>query len=244
MKLYDELASWWPLMSPPEDYVEEAAFYLRTITEALGEAPGSLLELGSGGGNNAFHMKGEREMVLVDPVAGMLEVSRSLNPDCAHVQGDMRTLRLGREFDAVFVHDAVAYMASEGDLRQAIETACLHTRPGGVALFAPDHVRETFRAGTDHGGVDGGERAMRFLEWSWDPDPSDDRCTVDYVLVLREPDGTIRLEHDRHLEGIFALERWLELLREGGFEPTVIPFDHSELEPGSYQLFLARKPGG
>ena len=32
-------------------------------------------------------------------------MSRSINPECEHVQGDMRTLRLGREFDAVFVHD-------------------------------------------------------------------------------------------------------------------------------------------
>ena len=241
MKLYEELAEWWPLMSPPGEYVEEAAFYLRALVEASERPPRTLLELGSGGGNNAFHMKAGLEVVLVDPAGGMLEVSRRLNPECEHVQGDMRTVRIGREFDIVFVHDAVAYMASEEDLRQAIETAFVHTRPGGVALFAPDHVRETFRPGTDHGGADGEHRAMRFLEWSWDPDPADDRCTVDYVLVLREADGSVRVEHDRHLEGLFERQRWLRLLREAGFAPEVVPFDHSELEAGSYELFLARR---
>ena len=64
----------------------------------------------------------------------------------------MRTVRLGRQFDAVFVQDTICYMASEADLGPALETAFLHTRPGGAALFAPDHVRETFRPSTDQGG--------------------------------------------------------------------------------------------
>ena len=33
-------------------------------------------------------------------------------------------------------HDAVAYMKTEDDLRQAIETAYVHCQPGGAALFA------------------------------------------------------------------------------------------------------------
>jgi hypothetical protein len=37
----------------------------------------------------------------------MLEVSRRLNPDCEHPPGDIRSVRLGRTFDVVFVHDAI-----------------------------------------------------------------------------------------------------------------------------------------
>jgi hypothetical protein len=40
----------------------------------------------------------------------MLEISKSLNPDCEHIVSDMRALRLNRQFDVVFVHDAVEYM--------------------------------------------------------------------------------------------------------------------------------------
>jgi trans-aconitate methyltransferase len=49
-------------------------------------------------------MKKDFEMTLVDLSPQMLEVSKRQNPDCEHVVGDMRTVRLGREFDAVFVH--------------------------------------------------------------------------------------------------------------------------------------------
>ena len=107
---------------------------------ACDRPPRTVLELGSGGGNNASHLKARFDMVLVEPSAGMRAVSRALNPECEHIDGDMRTVRLGRQFDAVFVHDAVCYMTTESDLRLAIETAFVHCRPGGVALFAPDFV--------------------------------------------------------------------------------------------------------
>ena len=154
-KLYGELASWWPLLSSPTNYAEEAAFYERTLLAACEQPARTLLELGSGGGNNASYLKQRFEMTLVDPSPGMLEVSRRLNPDCEHIEGDMRSVRLGRVFDCVFIHDAIVYMTSESDLRAAIETAFVHCRPDGAALFAPDHVRENFRPSTDHGGHDG-----------------------------------------------------------------------------------------
>lgn len=242
-KLYSDLAAWWPLMSAPEDYAEEAAFFRETLVAACGRPPRAVLELGSGGGNNASHMKSHFAMTLVDRSPGMLEVSRALNPECEHVQGDMRTVRLGREFDAVFVHDAIAYMATEADLRRALETAFAHCRPGGAALFAPDHVRETFSASTDHGGHDGPDRGLRYLERTSDPDPDDTTYSVDYAYLLRSSDGSVRVEHDRHVEGLFARGDWLRLFAAVGFQARVVRFDHSELEPGKYEVFLGMKAG-
>lgn len=69
-----------------EDYEEEAGFFLRALQEAC--APlGTVLELGSGGGSNAYHLQVHCAMTLVDASPGMLEVSRSLNPECEHLVG-------------------------------------------------------------------------------------------------------------------------------------------------------------
>ena len=114
-RLYRDLAEWWPLLSAPEEYAEEAEEYRRLIDEASGGAAREVLELGSGGGNNASHMKAHFTLTLVDRSPQMLAVSRRLNPECEHVEGDMRSMRLGRTFDAVFVHDAIAYMTTEED---------------------------------------------------------------------------------------------------------------------------------
>jgi SAM-dependent methyltransferase len=243
MKLYNELASWWPLMSPASEYAEEAAFYHQTLANAVTQPIRSIVELGSGGGNNASHMKPHYdEMVLVELSPGMLAMSLALNPDLEHQQGDMRTVRLGRQFDAVFVHDAVCYMTSEADLRQAIETAFVHCKPGGAALFCPDYVRENFEPGADHGGDDKGGQGMRWLEWRWDPDPNDSTYVVDYAYLMRDEDGTVTVDHERHLEGLFPHRTWLRLFREAGFEPQPLPLALSDVEPDKHEVFVCVRP--
>ena len=58
MRLYGELAEWWPLVGDPAtEYAVEAGIYADLLAEACDGPIESLLELGSGGGNNALHMK-------------------------------------------------------------------------------------------------------------------------------------------------------------------------------------------
>jgi SAM-dependent methyltransferase len=236
-KLYSELAEWWPLVSNPAEYAEEVAFFLPLMAGVTTHPPATLLELGSGGGNNALHLKAAFTAVtLVDLSPQMLEVSRRLNPDCEHQPGDLRTVRLGRTFDVVFVHDAIEYMTTPAELRQAFETAFVHCRPGGLALFVPDHLRDTFEASTDHGGEDGDGRSLRYLEWSYDPDPSDSTYITDYVFIFREGQQPSQTEHDRHVLGLFALDEWLRLLAETGFKTEFVVDQYGR------HVFVARKP--
>jgi len=239
-KLYNDLAGWFHLLTAPVDYADEAAAYRRAIVDASAETPRTLLELGSGGGNNASHLKQHFECTLTDVSPRMLEISRGLNPECTHLLGDMRELRLGRQFDAVFVHDAVMYITAEDDLRAVVDTAYAHCKPDGVALFAPDCVRETFVPRTDHGGHDGEERALRYVEWSWDPDPEDTTFIHDMAYILRE-NGDTRVVHDRHIYGLFPRATWQRLLRDAGFAEVRIdtrPEDDGELG----EVFVGIRP--
>jgi len=240
--LYSDLASWWPLLSSPDEYAAEASFYANQLKQACRTAPRTVLELGSGGGNNASHMKAHFKLTLVDRSPAMLAVSRALNPECEHLEGDMRLVRLGREFDAVFVHDAIMYMTTEADLRQAIVTAYVHCRPGGAALFAPDHVRESLQLKTDWGGHDGEGRGVRYLEWDWDPDPDDTTYVGEFTYLLREG-NEIRCSYDRHVFGIFPRATWMGLLSEAGFTPRLVPAKGSGLE-GEWEVFLGVKGDG
>ena len=241
-KMYGKLAPWFHLLTAPEDYAEEAAFYYKTLTRALGRRPKMLLELGSGGGNNASHMKRHVKMTLVDLSPRMLKLSRSINPECEHRRGDMRTVRLGREFDAVFVHDAVMYMTERRDLLAAMRTAYAHLRPGGAAVFVPDYTREAFQPSTHSGGHDEAAtgRGLRYLEWTSDPDPRDTKYDVDFAFLLRDEDGRVRIERDHHVFGLFARAEWLRLLRRAGFRARAVRSKHSELAVAS-QVFVGVK---
>jgi trans-aconitate methyltransferase len=242
-RLYQDLAPWWPLISPPQEYAEEAAFAAETFGLARGPVR-EVLELGSGGGHNASHLKQRFAMTLVDISPAMLGESRRLNPECEHLQGDMRTVRLGRTFDAVFVHDAVDYMVSESDLSQAVGTAFAHCRPGGIAVFVPDNLVETFLPGTGHGGTDAPDgRGARYLEWATDPDPDDTWTLTEYTFLLRDADGSVQAVHESHRLGLFGRQRWLSLLAAAGFEPRAVTEETSDNRIPR-ELFAGLRPAG
>jgi SAM-dependent methyltransferase len=237
-RLYSDLAGWWPLISPPEEYTAEAA-HLADLFRAAEHPVREVLDLGSGGGGVAVHLKDRLAMTLVDLSDEMLDVSRLLNPECEHVRGDMRTIRLGRTFDAVLVHDAIDYMTTEDDLRQVIETAFVHCRPGGLAVFVPDHIADTFRPFTGGGGgSDASGRQASFTEWTWDPDPADDWIQAEYEFVLRSPDATVQVVQETHRLGAFSRAAWLRLLGRAGFGTVT-----AEAAPAGMRgsLFVARR---
>jgi len=242
--MYAELAPWFHLLTPPAEYADDSSAVLECLREHVEGPLETLLELGSGGGNTASHLKRDLRLTLTDLAPEMLTLSRKINPELEHLPGDMRTLRLGRTFDAVLIHDAICYMTTEADLGAAFETAFTHLRPGGAAIFMPDHVRETFAPETDHGGGDEPPpahgtvaRGMRYLAWTTDPDPSDSTYQVDYAFLLREPDGRVDVRQDRHLEGLFESRTWLGLLAETGFEPSKIE------GPDGRIVFAGVRPG-
>lgn len=235
--MYRDLARWWPLLSPLEDYVEEANAFWQLLQDAGVAEGGTLLELGSGGGHNAAHLKRHfKKMTLSDLSPDMLAVSQALNPDCEHVVADMRQLRLGQTFDAVLVHDAIEYMTSLDDLARAFETAWTHLRPGGVALFVPDGVRDHFKSHSEHGGHDDGQRGIRYLEWVYDPDEKDSTCVADYVLILREPGQPVEVVHEQHVYGNFYRDEWLQALNAQGFET------HTSEDAWDRVVFIAKRP--
>ena len=234
MKLYNELSQWWPLMSPAREDQEEANFYRTTLQSAAAQPIATLLELGSGGGNNASHMKQHyREMVLVDMSSGMLAMSRALNPELAHYRGRhadgaaRQAVRRGFRARCHLLHDD-RVGSSEGHRNCLRRTAS----PAAWRCSAPTTSRRTSRAGTDHGGEDAGTRGMRWLEWQWDPDPG--RLHVSRGLCLsaarvrrldarRARSPRRRTLSARHLAAVASTK--------SGSRIRSLPFEHADLEP-------------
>jgi SAM-dependent methyltransferase len=217
-RLYSDLAKWWPLISPVGEYLQDAASLARVFESALLPVR-SVLDLGSGGGHVAWHLKHKFALTLVDRSAEMLAVSAELNPECEHILGDMLTIRLGRLFDGVLVHDAVDYVTTEEDLLLVAQTAFAHCRQGGIAVFAPDHTADTFRPGTGGGGgADETGRQASFRERTRDPDPADEWIEVEYEFTLRAGDNRVQVVRESHRLGSFRYETWQRVLAAAGFE--------------------------
>jgi SAM-dependent methyltransferase len=239
--LYDDedLVRWYRLLDPAEDHFEEAVTFQAAFERAISGRAESLLELGAGAGHNACHLKRHFKCTLTDISEPMVGLSRELNPECEHLVGDMRTMRLGRTFDAVLAHDGIVYMTTEHELRAAIETAFVHTRSGGAALFTPDCVSETFAEHAQlHEGNDD-RRALRCLEWNWDPNPNDTSYCAEYAFLLREG-GAVRAVHDRHFAGMFPRATWVRLFSDVGYEVDTVrrPLGDGQTD----EVFLCRRP--
>ena len=140
---------------------------------------------------------------------------------------------------------AARLLGNRGDGEEVVQdtfvTAFEHCRTGGVALFVPDEVRETFEPTTDHGGHDAPDRGLRYLEWTTDPDASDTWYVTDYAFLLRLPDGSIDVRSDRHVCGLFPRATWLAVARDVGFEATAVPLTH-EGRPQGAEGFVGIRP--
>lgn len=244
-RLYSDLAPWWPLISPVEEYEQDAGSLGRVFATALVPVR-RVLDLGSGGGHVAWYLKRQFALTLVDRSAAMLAVSSELNPECEHVEGDMRTIRLGRLFDGVLLHDAVDYVTTEADLLLVAQTAFAHCRPGGIAVFAPDHTADTFRPGTGGGGgTDEAGRQASFRERTRDPDPADEWIEVEYEFTLRDEDNRVQVVRESHRLGSFRYETWCRVLAAAGFDPepgNVAPaYAGSGDAPGLRHVFVGHR---
>jgi len=240
MKLYHKYASWWHVLSSPEEYKEEATLYWDLIKQYKPNVR-TALELGSGGGNNAFYLKKHVEMTLVDKSAEMLAASQQINPACTHHVGDMRTVTLHQQFDLVFIHDAIGYMITEQDLAQVFQTAYQHLAPQGMLLLAPDDFKETFVPSTYHGGNDAAQGSVRYLEWASDRDPHDNVVEVEYLYIIKDAQGKVETVHDSAVYGLFTKQTWLDLLQKTGFEVYFEPIEHTEIETNERYVIIALK---
>ncbi|MDN7242152.1 class I SAM-dependent methyltransferase [Planococcus sp. N028] len=237
MKLYKELAEWWPWMSPYTEYEEEASLYLAIIQRHRPDIR-TAVEFGSGGGSNAFYLKKQFPMVLSDLSPEMLEVSRRLNPDCEHLQGDMRNINVGATFDLVFIHDAITYFTEESDLLAVMKNARKHLNEKGILFIMTDQFKETFQPETSHGGIDKDGRGFRYLEWTYDSDPADGVTETEYLYIMKNEKGEVFREFDSSRSGLFSMGTWERLLAEAGFKSTFERIDYST-ETGIYYGIVA-----
>ena len=231
-RLYYELSFLWPIISPPREYAEEAANWRRIIQAKLGQAKHSILELGAGGGHNLSHLTKDFHATAVDISHPMLSLSRQLNPDVQHHLGDMRTVRLGKTFDAVLIHDAIGHMLTEADLRATFATAKDHLRPGGLLLIAPEWVEEDFQGPKlffwfRKGSRENEEIAVAIQEYLHDPDPKDSQIESIYSYMIQTNSG-VRIERDVHHNGLFPVSKWIGLLDEAGFKAERISLPGNE----------------
>jgi SAM-dependent methyltransferase len=241
-RLYKDLARYFPIITPPEDYLEEGEYFAQVIKNTSPIESKTLLNLGCGAGSDDFSLKKYFKVTGVDLSPEMLKLARKLNPDVKYLQGDMRSVRLKKKFDAVAVFDAINYMLSKEDLRSLFATAHEHLKPGGLLILVIEVTPQNFRQNLTRSSVhQKDDIEVVFIENIFDPEPADPTYEGTYIFLIREK-GKLKIETDRHVCGMFSLNTWFDLLQEAGFKVNKLDFNVTDPEARNYPLLACVKP--
>ncbi len=145
MAAFKDYARYYNLLYAGKDYGAEAAFVLARLLGA-GCRPASVLDLGCGTGRHALEFASKGIAVEgVDLSPTMLQLGREaigktdLGPACPTPvlhEGDVRSVRLGKNFDAaVSLFHVMSYQNTEQDALAMLNTARAHLAPGGLFFF-------------------------------------------------------------------------------------------------------------
>jgi len=102
----------------------------------LSAPPGSVLDIGCGTGRLLESLSATiGECWGVDYAGSNVAYARSARPQLTVRQGDMRTVRVGRRFDAVTCFgNALSYALTDRDLARTTESLAAHAHPGSLLM--------------------------------------------------------------------------------------------------------------
>lgn len=235
-RLYEDLADVYDAIYSFKDYRAEARRVAALARRTKRTAGRTLLDVGCGTGAHIAHLQRSFDCVGIDASAEMLRVARRNAPGVRFVRGDMRTVRLEREFDVVVsLFSAIGYMRTLRDLQRAADTLAAHARRGGAVIVEPWLTPSTFAPRTSVLSADRPDlkaarvgRSVRKGRTS----------ILEMQYLLARPGKPVRHVADRHALGLFETDELLAAFDRAGLRTK---FLRHGLMPGR-GLLVGRKP--
>jgi SAM-dependent methyltransferase len=144
MNFQEKYANYYNLIYQNKDYNSEVEYILSLLNKYQPNLE-SILELGCGTGKHALILSEKGYQVdgvdLSDEMISIAHDQRQRLPqniasNVQFKQGDLRTVRMGKKYDAIVsLFHVMSYQTSNEDLSAAFATAKAHLKPGGVFLF-------------------------------------------------------------------------------------------------------------
>jgi len=140
--VFDSYAAYYDLLYRDKNYSAEANFVDELLAKHGVPDRGTLLELGCGTGKHAAELARKGYGIHgLDVSVSMVQAANDQKPsEIAQLLqfelGDVRTARIGRQFDAVIsLFHVASYQVTNADLTAMFQTAAMHLKAGGVFLF-------------------------------------------------------------------------------------------------------------
>jgi len=211
------LAEYYDALVAQKNYRSEVG-QLERLARRFGQSKGrTWLDVACGTGRHLEFLRRTRPVCGVDLSPEMLRVARRRLPGVPLVSGDMRSFRLGKEFDVVTcLYSAIGHLRTEADLRRTFRNFARHLKPGGVAIVEPwidptEFHREMIHLVT-HRGPKGTIVRLAYSR------RRGKHSVIRYHYLIGEPGRGIRHLEETDIGLLVPRKRLLELMAQGGLQ--------------------------
>lgn len=208
--------------------------------------PSSVIDLGCGTGSIAIPLSQKGYRVFgVDLSEEMLAIAyekmQQVRGQVTWVQQDMCKLSLPQVDSVISFCDSMSYLVEEQDVKETIQRAYDHLRPGGSFLFdvhSPYKILHIF-----------GNHTFTYLEedvnYVWQCFTDEERLEVEHQLTffLRQEGRLYKKLEEDHLQRAYQPTQMVSWLREAGFDEITLTadFEHAPPHAQSERLFFSAK---
>jgi ubiquinone/menaquinone biosynthesis C-methylase UbiE len=215
--LHNQLAKYYDRVYSFKDYLDEAVRLQNLIIKNLESGGNSLLDVGCGTGLHLKHLKDDFLCTGVDISNSMLKIARKNVKGVTFKEADMKTLRLGKQFDVIVcLLSSIGYVKTAVSLEKTIQNFSKHLKKGGLALIEPSHAKSFYVSGepriTTYNGKDAKIARVNFTKIR------QATAVLNMHIVIAERGKDAKYFVDRHELGLFGINNTLRIIKAAGLK--------------------------
>jgi ubiquinone/menaquinone biosynthesis C-methylase UbiE len=215
--LHNKLAKYYDRVYSFKDYLDEAVRLQNLILKYLESGGNSLLDVACGTGFHLKHLKDDFSCTGVDISKSMLKIARKNAKGVTFKEADMKTLRLGKQFDVIVcLLSSIGYVKTVASLEKTIQNFSKHLKKGGLALIEPSHTKSFYVNGEPRITTYNGKEAkiarvnvtkMRQVT-----------AVLSMHILIAERGKDAKYFVDNHELGLFGINNTLKIMKAAGLK--------------------------
>ena len=210
--LHNQLAKYYDRVYSYKDYLDEAVRVQNLIIKYLESGGNSLLDVACGTGFHLKHLKDDFVCTGVDISKSMLKIARKNTKGVTFKEADMKSLRLGKEFDVIVcLLSSIGYVKTAASLEKTIRNFSKHLKKGGLALIEPSHANSTYVKGeprlTTYDGKDAKIARINYTNFR------QATAVLNMHILIAERGKDAKYFVDKHELGLFGINSTLRIMK-------------------------------
>jgi len=215
--LHNQLAKYYDRVYSYRDYLDEAVRIQNLIIKYLESGGNSLLDVACGTGLHLKHLKDDFACTGVDISKSMLKIARKNAKGVTFKEADMKSLRLGKEFDVIVcLLSSIGYVKTAASLEKTIRNFSKHLKNGGLALIEPSHANSAYVKGeprlTTYDGKDAKIARINYTNFR------QATAVLNMHILIAERGKDAKYFVDKHELGLFGINSTLRIMKAAGLK--------------------------